>query len=196
MIDQGEIHRALRGSWRLLVGDARAMADFDCSIDGFWRSFVVIALTLPVPLVALAAQRRLPMADRFDPAMMSGPAYWIAGLAAYVLAWVAFPLVLALLARPLGLSQRYVPYMVARNWTTLIAAVPGFAVTLGFGLGLVPLSMLGPGNLAALGFNIYYAWKVTRIACATPPGLAGGLVALDFLLTLVVYTASDRLIGL
>lgn len=196
MIGQAEFIRVLRGSWRLLVGDARAMEDFDCSLDGFWRSFVVIALTLPVPLVELAVQRQLPMADRLDPAIMSGPAYWIAGFAAYVLAWIAFPLVLALLARPLGVSAHYVPYMVARNWTTLIAAVPGFLVTLGFGLGVVPLTGLGPGNLAALGFNIYYAWKVTRIACATPPGLAAGLVALDFLLTLVVYTASDRLIGL
>ncbi len=196
MIGGDEIVRALKGSWRLLLGDARGMAFFDLTIGGFWRSFAAMALCLPMPVVELSAQRLLPVAARVGPQTLEGPLYWVGGFAAYVLTWIAFPVLLAVVAKPLGLARVYVPYMVARNWTTLLATVPSFVVTAAFLLGLLPLEALGPLNLAALGFGLYYAWMVTRIACATPPGLTAGLVALDFLVSLVVYTAADRLIGL
>jgi len=196
MIDRDEFTRALTGSWRLILGDERAMAWFDTSIGGFWRSFAAMILCLPVPLLDLSAQRLLPMADRVGPAAMEGPLYWLVGLVAYGLTWIVFPIALVLLARPLGIARVFVPYMVARNWTTLLAAVPGFVVTLAWYFGLLPLEALGPLNLVALGFALYCSWQATRIACAAPAGLTGGLVALDFLLSLVVYTAADRLIGL
>ena len=196
MIQRDEFARALSGSWRLLVGDARAMAWFDTSIDGFWRSFQAIVLVLPMPIVELAAQRFLPMAHRVDPSVLEGATYWLGGLAAYVVSWVAFPAILAVIAKPLGLARVYVPFMVARNWTSVLAAAPSFVVTLLFLVGILPVGLLGPLNLAALGFGLYYSWQVTRIACAAPPGLTGGLVALDFLVSLVVYTAADRMIGL
>ncbi|MDK9696400.1 MAG: hypothetical protein OEL76_08415 [Siculibacillus sp.] len=196
MIGGAEIVRSLRGSWRLLVGDERGMTFFDTSIEGFWRSFGVMILCLPVPWVELSAQRFLPLADRIGDEAMSGPLYWIGGFVAYGLSWIAFPLLLSVLAGPLGISRAYVPFMVARNWTTLIGVAPSFLFTALFLLGLLPLRMLGPLNLAALGFGLYYAWQVTRIACATPPGATAGLVALDFLVSLVVYTAADRVIGL
>lgn len=196
MIDGAEIRRSLIGSWRLLLGDARGMAFLDTSIEGFWRSFAVMILCLPMPLVELAAQRLLPAAERVDPSVMQGPLYWIAGLVAYGLSWVVYPVLLVLLAKPLGISRSYVPYMVARNWSTPIGVAPSFVFTLLFVTGLLPPAGLGPLNLAALGFGIYYAWRVTGIACAAPPGVTGGLVALDFLVSLVVYTAADRAIGL
>lgn len=196
MITVEEIRRAVQGSWRLLLGDARGMTWFDLSLDGFWRSFFAMVLLLPVPIVQALARGRLALGGEVDPSTASGPAVMLVGLLSYVVAWIAFPMVLALLANPLGIGPRFVPYMVARNWTTLIGVVPGLLVTLAFVLDLAPASALGPGQLAALGFNLFYAWQVTRIACAAPPGLAGGLVALDSLLTLVVYTAADRLLGL
>ncbi len=196
MIERDEIIRALKGSWRLLLGDERAMSWFDTSIEGFWRSFGVMILCLPMPLVELSAQSLLPMAARLEPQALEGPGYWIAGLLAYGLTWIAFPVLLAVLARTFGIAGVYVPLMVARNWTTLLASLPSFVFTLLFVLGVLPLQALGPLNLAALAFGLYYAWVVTRIAARTPPGLTGGLVALDFLVSLVVYTAADRLIGL
>ena len=196
MIDREAIVRALKGSWRLLLGDERAMGWFDTSIEGFWRSFAAMLLCLPMPLVELAAQPLLPMAARVGAETFQGPGYWLTGLAAYGLTWIAFPILLALLARPLGITGVYVPLMVARNWTTLIAAAPSFAFTLLFVVGLIPIGALGPLNLAALGFGLYYAWVATRIAARTPPGTTSGLVALDFVVSLVVYTAADRLIGL
>ena len=195
MIGVGEIVRSLEGSWRLLVGDERGMRSYDTSIEGFWRSFGVMVACLPMPLVELTAQRLLPAAGRPEAEAAGGPLFWIVGLAAYALSWIAFPLLLAALAKPLGIARVYVPYMVARNWTTLISTVPSFVVTTLFVLGLISTKTLGSLNLAALGFALYYAWQVTRIACATPFGLTSGLVALDFVLSLVVYTAADRLIG-
>lgn len=194
MIGTDEIVRALRGSWRLLVGDPRGMGDFDTSVDGFFRSFGVMLLCLPMPFLELSAQRLLPVAGRLDAEAMRGASYWLIGLGAYGLTWVVYPALLAALAKPLGIGRVYVPYIVARNWTTLLGVVPSFVFTLLFLLGLMPAEALGPLNLAALGFGLYYAWQVTRIACVAPPGITGGLVTLDFLVSLVVYTAADRLI--
>jgi hypothetical protein len=196
MIRPEEIVRALKGSWRLLLGEKRAMAWFDTSIEGFWRSFGVMILTLPAPLLELSARRLLPAVRVEFAEEMQGPLYWTAGILAYVAAWIVFPIVVALLARRLRLTHVYVPYMVVRNWTSILAVAPSFFATLLYYLGLLPEVLLGLLNSLALLFALYYSWRVTRIACAASMSLAAGLVALDFLLTWVIYGVADRLIGL
>lgn len=195
MISSEEILRAFRGSWRLVRGDAGGMTDFDCSVTGFWRSFGVIGLTLPVPIVELVAQQRLPPTGLGD-VVPAGALYWISGFAAFLLVWTVFPAVLAGLARPLGISARYVPYVVTRNWSTLLAVAPSFLATLAFDLGVLPLSALGPANLFGFVFNLFCSWRVARIACRAPAGLAAGLVGFDTVLSMVIYEVADRLVGM
>ncbi len=60
-----------------------------------------------------------------------------------LLGWFDYPLALALLARPLGLTRAYVPLVVALNWTSLVAAVPVTIPSLLNVLGLVGTETAG-----------------------------------------------------
>lgn len=193
MIAIEELVDNVRASVRLLLGDRMAPAAFDVSLDGFWRSFAVIGLLAPTALVSILADHAL-SGGQLDPAPLS--IRLGIGAVAYVLGWIAFPLVLALLARPFDLGRAYVPWMVARNWTSIPAALPAFVVTLAWLLGLLPTELLGIASLASLGFSLYCTYVVARLVAGLAIAHAIGFVLLDFLLSLLVEGGLDRLFGL
>jgi hypothetical protein len=187
MIGWGEIVAAVRGSLRLLADDPRGMAAFDLSFTGFWRSFGVLLLMSPAALISILADRS------FAESTASTPVLVLVGILSYLVGWIAFPLVMLGLARPLGLSDRYVPLMVVRNWTTILGTLPYAAVTLLWLVGALPRGIMFPAIATAFGFELFLAFRATRIAAAVPPPVAAGLVVLDLLLTLLVDTEIARL---
>ena len=48
-------------------------------------------------------------------------------------------------------------------------------------------------NFGALIFNLFYAYRIARLAAAVPPGQAAGLVALDFVLMLLASALVARI---
>ena len=196
MIDTAELVRVTRAALRLVLGDSGAQNAFDVSLDGFWRSFAVIGLLAPTALVSIVADHELALAAAVDPSTVSAFARLVAGSLSYVLGWIAFPVAAALLARPFALDRVYVPWMVARNWTSIIAAIPAFVVTLAWLLGLLPTGLLGPGSLASLGFSLYCLYVVARRVAGLGIGSAAAFVLLDLLLSMVIEVGLDRLFGL
>jgi len=96
------------------------------------------------------------------------------------------PIILAALAAPIGISNRYVPFIVARNWTSLLASVP-FLITYSlFMLGIIPLGIMVLLSLTSLVVVLWYRFLVARIALQATISLAVGIVILDFLLSLVI----------
>jgi len=193
MIATEELVDNVRAGVRLLLGDRAALAAFDVSLDGFWHSFWVMVLLAPTALASILADHALAH-DALEEAPI-GPRL-VAGALAYGLGWIAFPLLLALLARPFALGTVYVPWMVARNWTSVPAAVPAFVVTLAWLLGILPTGLLGVASLAALGFSLYCAFVVARLVAGLAVAPAVGFVLLDFFLSLLVEGVLDRLFGL
>lgn len=183
-----EVAAAFAGSMALLRGDAAAMGHFDVSIAGFWRSFLVAVVLAPTLLVDLAVDSRL--ASEANLADAGAPAR----LLTYAGGFVVFPAALALLAGPLGLARSYVPFIIARNWTSLVGIIPTLAAALAYLVGLYGREALAFANFAALLFNLFYAYRVARIAAAVPPGQASGLVALDFVLMLIASTLVARFV--
>lgn len=186
---------ALIGSLRVLGGDRRGLAAMDTSLEGFWNSFTVMLWLAPTIALSILADLRLDAAvgsARETPAVL----VILAGILNYVLGWIAFPLLLALVGRPLGLGRDYVPWMVARNWTTVPASLPYVLVVLAWLAGLLPLRLLGPLTLAAVGFSLFCGWRVARLAGDRPFGAAVAYTLVDFLLGLTIETLADRLLAL
>jgi hypothetical protein len=159
MITLGEASRGMYGAYRLARGDERGMAYFDTSIQGFWRSFYAAALVAPLYLVFLGV--------RFQAGHVDVPVwrYFSIHSVAYVIAWVAFPLLMVSLVRALERDEQYVPYIVAYNW----ASVWQNALYMPF-----------------LILALIYVWFITRTALVLGPLTAVGLVAVDFLLGLFI----------
>jgi hypothetical protein len=186
---------ALVGSLRLLGGDRRGLAAMDVSLDGFWSSFRVMVWLAPAVALSILADVRL-NAALGTPHETGTVVVVLAGLVNYVFGWIAFPLFLAALGRPLGLTRVFVPWMVARNWTAIAASLPYAVVVALWLLHLLPTSALGPATLAALGFSLFCGWRVAVLAGERPWGAAVGFTLVDFMLGLLVESAADRLLGL
>jgi hypothetical protein len=179
-----EVRLAMAGALRLAVGDRRGLGCFDASIDGFWRSFRAALICYPLYLFLLTLRVRA--------------AQWHAAGAAtivivetidYIIAWVAFPLVILPLTRWLGREQRFLPFMVAYNWSqipqTALIAVVGFD-----GLtGLLSPSSLQSAELVAALATMVYEWYIARVALA----VGGAAATLVLLIDLLLGTSLERI---
>ncbi|MCK7614042.1 hypothetical protein [Roseibium sediminicola] len=193
MISLGEIRAALDGSWLLLRNRPEGMAFFDQSIQGFWRSFLVIGLLVPLLLVSGLAEKQFYFAENlYHPDAFPDSAFWFAQLAGFGIDWLALPLLLALVAVPIGISHRYVPFIVVRNWSSLLVSIPYMVTYLLFLLGLISTGITVLLSLTCLVVVIWYRYLVARIALQASVSLAIGVVVLDVVLTLLI----SQIVGL
>ena len=194
MITGLEIRAALEGSWHLLRNRPQGMAYFDQSIQGFWRSFQVIFLLLPLAVISSAAERRLILteSDALERGFSDG-SFWTSMALGLGIDWIALPVILAALAGPLGVSSRYVPFVVARNWTSLLTAVPYVAIALLYLMGLIAAGTMVFLSLICLVAVLWYRFLVTRISLQAGVGLAIGIVVLDVVVSLLINELVSRL---
>lgn len=191
------IRAALASGWRgavqLLRRDPAAMAHFDVSVEGFWRSFAAPLLVTPVNLVAVLP---VALALERDATQMA-----VVRILTDLSAIVAFPLLMVPVARLLGLGGTYVPFIVANNFASLpiavvymtLTAVVAFAGAVG-GLSGVATVQFWIG-LPLLALVLGYIWQVARIALQAPAGTAAAITAIQYLLALVLEQLFERLLA-
>ena len=170
-----EVRQALAGALRLARGDPRGLAAFDDSLDGFWSSFRAAVICYPLFLVLLAL--------RDSPAGPgSAPGWRILAVEtiAFVISWVAFPLLMLPLARWLGREHRFLLFMVSYNWCQVPQTVLFVAVGLAIAAGLSASAALL--ELAAAIAVLVYEWYVARVALALGRGRATLVVVADLVL--------------
>jgi hypothetical protein len=168
MPSQEAIQRSIAGAWAVMLGRKDGMAQLDLSADGFWDSFWAIPLALPPLMLAwvmsAGAMTEIPGAEDAKLSV-------ILRLALVDIAnWILPLLLLALMARRLGISKRFAPYVVASNWGTLIVVWMGLPVIL--------MSLLSPDSsdfATLLGFALFmasllFSWRITRAALNTEVG--------------------------
>ncbi len=197
MLSSQEIYRSLVGSWMLVKGRRDGMAAFDVSIGGFWRSFGAALVILPIYAATMVAQRHVLISDtQLGASDFPDNAFFIGNLIGFFVDWVAFPILMAFLARPLGIAERFVPFIVARNWSSVIAILPYSIPILLYAAGIINADLTTLLTLAAIFFVLYYRYTVTRISLDCSISLSIGLVVLDLVLSLVLGEVINRLIGL
>lgn len=187
MIRREDIHRAIYGAWRLAHHDPAGMDWLDLTAGGFVRSFAAIPLLAPFYLV-------LVLIENFGGGRNLGHVLLVEGLS-YVAIWLAFPLLLIPMCRVLSLGSRYVPYIVAYNWSQVV-----LLMCLWLPLSILLASGL-PGRaisniliIAGFAAAYYYLWFITRTALQTTASTAFGLAMLEYLLGLLIHTLLVRLI--
>lgn len=193
MIDRREAERALTGAWRFFLNKPDALQFFDTSVDGFWRSFAAIVLVAPCYAVAALADRAtvigsLP-ADSF-----SDGVFWPAKVVSLCLDWVAFPILIALLAGFIGIGRGYVPYIAIRNWAAVLMTVPFAAIAALQVLGISDDVLLLP-SLIALAFSLRLTFVIARRTLGVAADVAAGLVALDWLTSITIVIIIGRVTG-
>jgi hypothetical protein len=188
-----EVGRSLAGSLKLMNRNPEGLTAYEVSVPAFWRSFAAILLTAPALVVSLAedrAQGGLPA----EAGLFSSPSLLFHELALAVACWVAFPLAMIAVVRTLGLGHRYVGYVIAWNWSAVVAAT---ILAVPSALHVVGWATPGLAMLYAGAFGIIllqYRWFITKAALGVSGGLAALLVLVDLTLNGAVAGAVSRLI--
>ncbi|MBT5433240.1 MAG: hypothetical protein P8Q36_19515 [Alphaproteobacteria bacterium] len=185
MIPSGtEISSSLYGAWRLIFVDDEAMAHFNVSIEGFWRSFFAAILALPYFLVVIIWPA--PVAEGVTP---WEPDPFMAGLA-YILSWIIFPMVAAVLARLFELTQNYIGYITAFNWAGALIAQPLLILEVMTHAGVLSADAAAVLQLPIFVFVVWYGWVIARISLGATAWIAAALIfiakMIDMLLFLVL----------
>lgn len=181
-----EVQRAATGAVRLARFDEGGMASFDVSLDGFWRSFS--AALLLAPFVAVLRAHGFPPTD--SPLLLVG----LIEVTEYAASWAVFPVVMVFLARFLGLSARYVPFIVAWNWSMVVQIAFLFPIVLLEMLGFFSPALSQTLQLFALVYVLIYVTFVTRTALDTGWLTATGIVFLDVVLELLMLSFAEGLL--
>ena len=169
-----ETASSLRAASRLFLLDAEAMAGFNLSIEGFWRSFFAAVFGLPYYILVLWAPYR------------DGEVGLAAAALAYVLGWGLFPALAAWLARILDLGHNYVAYIIAFNWAGALVPQPLLLLALAHMTGILGEDGYSTVSLGLFVAFLWYGWAVTRIGLGTGAITACGFVILSNLLDILI----------
>lgn len=195
MSSQPHIGRAVAGALALARFDRKGMEHFDLSYDGFWRSFLAVLLTLPVAIATAvlwpAALERLAEVDpQYASAAKSVPrnmaGFAVTKMVSFVAGWVFFPLAMIWIARMLNLGSRYVPLVVAFNWSRIVTGYALIVPLVLFGTGLAGAEFFALLQLAVYAYIGAYRWFVIRCSTGVPGMTAFGLMLFSFLGTILV----------
>ena len=187
MLTINEIVRSVYGVWRLARFDSSGMEWLDRTDEGFWRSFRVALLLVPVEIVMTAL-----VLSHMQYSEPLGYVIVSVGIG-YVVSWTVYPVLSQPLIAALGRSERYAQYITAINWSSVLLA----AATLILG----PLSFVVTPSifdvfrfLYFVGWAIYH-WFITRTALDLPAGPAAGLTLMELVLIITTSQVTIMMIS-
>jgi len=188
MITAQEVFRGIYAAWRLFLRDRSALALFDNSIEGYWKSFICAVVILPgFFLLVYIADAEL--SANIHPLRI----VVVEGIG-YVIGWVAWPLATAYILPLVGCGKNYIRYIVAYNWSsgTQIAAL---LLLQAFQSGRVLSDGVFAGvGLVALLILLFYHGFIIRITLDVAVKLVVALVIGEFFLGQMIRTVVNALL--
>lgn len=173
---------SLYGAFRLARFDPRGMRCFNTTPSGFWRSFSAAVIVAPFYAMLLATAYPALEATR-------GPVrFAVAEGIAYVIAWVAYPLVMAWLTRQLDRFDRFIDYIVAYNWAAVLQNAVFIPINMLWITGMLPPNLGFLLWVVAFSLILAYLWFIARTALAIAPMAAASVVGIDVVLNLTIST--------
>jgi len=180
-------------AWRLLLFDRAALQYADATLDGFWKSFYAAAVALPAAFILRSLFIEVDPA--FDTVTVDARIVAIYALD-YVFQWLSFPLLMIYIADGISRPERYLGFIVARNWAQVIQIVillPAVAIfaasepgTANFGSVLL---------VAAHLITWVYAWFIARTMLEVSAITAALVVIAELILSVLISLTGEALIA-
>lgn len=183
-----DVINALYGCYRLARLDASGLGFFDATPVGFWRSFFAAVLIAPFYFLLLTL--------RFSGLAETASFFRFIAIEsiAYVIAWVAFPLLMAALVKNLDRDAHYIRFIVAYNWAAVLQNALYLPIAILAMSGLMADATANTLGLIAIILIVFYTWFIARAALDIRGGMAAGIVGLDFLLSILINTVATGLL--
>ncbi|MEO1066614.1 MAG: hypothetical protein AAFW47_04470 [Pseudomonadota bacterium] len=185
-----EIRSSLKGALKILFREPDALSKFNLTPEGFWNSFQAIwILLIPVGLAALAGRQALMEHHELTLEEFQSGLFFAVRIVGLGIEWVFMPIVLWLAADVLGIRTRYGPYVIARNWGSVIAGVAMAVPAVCQLAGLVNGDVAALASLMLVGFVLVYHYRIARVTLEKEAPFCLGLVSVDFLVGIVLGEA-------
>jgi hypothetical protein len=152
LIPSAELVRAIHGALRLARFDPQGFNFFNRTLEGFWRSFFAAVLVGPMQLLLT-----FEVASTSDGTARLGDG-WLLGLLAFVVHWLAFPVVMLSVVDWLDRRHRYFVFMVALNWSNVVQVLLLLFVYSPVVSGLLPPEVTRLVGAGAVAFILVYEW--------------------------------------
>ena len=183
-VDVAYVQRSIDAAARLALRDTQAMASFDLTADGYFRSFVAMILALPLYVIRNSEWERIILA--YKPSLgveVAGPSSTLFALYSldYLLLWLAFPVVMIFVLRFLNLAERYSALVIAYNWGTIVLFLLQVPPITLFRLGLVDAAQALILQVFLFGFALYYRFFSAMTALQSTPSTAMAVALIDFI---------------
>lgn len=176
------------GAYRLARFDASGLDSLDRTPEGAWKSFYAAVIVLPA--WALLQILRL----WGDPGDASVLQVALVEAIAYVVSWTAFPLLMHSVSGLLDREGRYVDFLCAYNWSSVIQMAVYLPVVLLAATGLLPGGVAEGLVFGVTLAMLVYQWFVTRTALDVNSVTAVVLVLLDLFLSALITSVADGLL--
>lgn len=186
---------ALQGAFDLFLGRRGGTKKFDFSVEGFWHSFRAILYVLPFFAINTAVEHRLLLADALGQPVPDN-AFIASRIMDFAIDWMAMPVLLAIFAKRLQISRSYAPYVVVRNWASVIMVIPQSLVSLLVGIGFMSLEFGSLISLGLLGVMLRYRYQIVGATLGKTVPFRIALVVFDVALSLILGKLIDGLFGL
>ncbi len=185
MISVREIFGYLFGAYRLALMDVKGAAFFSNDDRAFWASFLAAGLVLPFYGVILAVKYN-------SYSELGSPLRFVSvELIAYVIAWVAFPLLMVRVVQILDRKDKYFGFICAYNWASVLQNIVYLPVIFFVLIGVESAAIVGFFILMCL---LLYTWFIAKTLLDIDGIVAIGLVFLDLLISLILTWYADTLI--
>jgi len=177
----------LQGVRRLSRFDQVGFLFFDASRKGFWRSFCAALVCLPIWALAEYQQTAALQSD-------TALRFLAIQFTAYVVSWLAYPLLVLQIADMFGVWPNYYRYMVAYNWFQPVLQLMWLPLLLlEFVPGSETASMLAILWILLQGVQGAYGWFLARFGLGVSTSTALALAVIDMLLALLIDQIAARL---
>lgn len=182
----GEIINSLYGAIRLAAGKKDGLDYFNFSKKGFWQSFTAAIIIAPLFILLLSVKYKV--SDNDINVIRFAFIYSIA----YVIGWVAFPLIINYIIVMIGRGQKFIHYIVVYNW----ASVPQNIFYLPFAISVEAQILQGTTanatGLFLLSLVFLYTYFITKVALKISSGIAAGIVVFDLILNIIISAITQR----
>jgi hypothetical protein len=178
---------SLYGAFRLARFDPHGMNYFNAGPSGFWRSFWAAVIIAPFYAVLLATAYPS-LETSHDPVRFA----LVEGIA-YVMAWVAYPLVMAWVTRQLDRFDYFIGYIVAYNWAAVLQNALFIPINILWVTGALPPDVSFMLWLIVFSLILAYLWFIARTALALAPMAAASIVGIDLVLNVIISAIANSM---
>lgn len=174
-------------------GDVGALGEFDLSLGGFWRSVMAVFLALPFAVLFTYAAREMWPVVKPETPLPPQMLHYAAEIVAFIVYWEALPLAAILITRRLHLTDRFVPFVVAWNWSNVVTALLLTPPIILFLLGTTSTESTLVIGAASTLLTVAFQARVAQVALGINVFVAIWISMLNLSFGMILAAFADRI---